>query len=642
MNVPEDSRPRWFRWRWGLVAALAGVCLAVGVWLTRGRVVRSQGGVAEEIKALPDRVVIRPMQGWSVAYSPVGELIAVGVGRPSARGELQLWDAASGQLRARSKERRGVASVAFSPDGDLVAGCNWENLVKIYRTETLDVTVTIDLESRARLAFSPDGKTLATATGRGDRAAETGANVRLWEVATGNEAFSCEGELLHISCLAFSPDGKLVVAGGTVVEHRVAPSPDGKPVIEGNLSVEVNAEEGRVISSADGKPAAEQDVTVPRIAMVGRVICWDVATREKAHVLDAQGGTVAALAFSPDGATMATGGMDKMVRLWEISSGEVKKTLEGHEDWVVSIAFSPDGTMLATGSTDHTARLWDIQSGEPLASVVADTESVRSLAFSPDGGRLVTIGREGSPKLWDITTLREAGTLGPVRVLTESESDLAEAGRARAVRMKARLTLDFPEQFKLEDSRLMTGDGLDQYCKPEPEGLRVTIPENSDPDYSIYDSKIVVRGDFELTAAFTILDIPRPEKGYGAGPRIAILDSRGERAAVQRVHRHHEGQVFIAYNSPILKDGTREHISESIATEGNSGWLRLKREGTTLRYLAAQAGSDHFTQFYESEFPNDVAKIRLITQTGGSPTPVDVLWINLDIRAEHLDDGSEQ
>ena len=108
-----------------------------GVWLALRHADRREAEVAN---TLPERVVTRPMQGWSVAYSPDGKQIAAGVGRPHARGELQLWDAASGKLRARSKERCGVASVAFSPDGLLVAGYNWEDVVKIYRVDTLDVT----------------------------------------------------------------------------------------------------------------------------------------------------------------------------------------------------------------------------------------------------------------------------------------------------------------------------------------------------------------------------------------------------------------------------------------------------------------------------------------------------------------------
>ncbi|NQT16928.1 MAG: DUF1583 domain-containing protein [Planctomycetes bacterium] len=610
MNVSVDSRRRLPRWSWVLVAALLGACLAAGVWLALRRAARREAEVA---KSLPGRAVTKPMQGWSVAYSPDGKQIVAGVGRPNARGELQLWDAVSGKLIARSKEQRGVASVAFSPDGDLVAGCNWEDVVKIYRVDTLDVTVTIPLEKPAELAFSPDGKTLATAIKQHVSFPEPSVNVRLWDVASGNEALQCEGELILIRCVAFSPDGKLIAAAGDAVDHRDGLSPDAKPFAEGG--------QGTV--------------------MVSRVICWDAATGEKALVLEGQGGTVTTLAFSPDGATMATGGRGQ-IRLWDIASSEVKKTLEGHEGWVQSIAFSPDGTMLATGGTDRTAILWDVEVGEPLASFVADTESVRSLAFSPDGATLVTVGREGSPKLWDTTIPRETGALGPVAVLTEPVSDLGEAGRPGAAPMEARLTLDFREQFKLEHSKLLAGGNLGPYCKPELAGLRVTIPENADKNLNTYDTKIVVKGDFEITAGFTFLDVPRPEQGFGAGPRISIEDSLGERAGVHRMHREREGHVFIAYHSPAPEDGVREHLVQYADTEGDSGWLRLSREGTTLSYMAAERGSDHFTRFYESEFPNDVAKLQLVVQTGGSPTRVDVVWTHLDVRAEELAGGVEQ
>lgn len=606
MNVSVDSRRRLPRWSWVLAAALLGTCLAVGVWLTLGRVDRREAEVAG---TLPTHAVITPLQGWSVAYSPDGGQIAVGLGRPSARGELQLWDAASRTLKARSKERRGVMSVAFSPNGDYVAGCNWEDVVKIYRVDTLDVTVTIPLDKPAELAFSPDGKTLATTIEhRAISPEKKGANVRLWEVATGKEAVSCEGELIRIHCVGFSPDGKLIAAGGVAEADATELSPDVTSFVGGDQE----------------------------FVLVGRVVCWDVATGEKAFVLKGPGDSAIALAFSPDGATIATGGTDKTVRLWDIASGEVKKTLDGHEDIVASIAFSPDGTMLATGSMDHTAMLWDVETRERLASFVADTECVRSLAFSPDGGTLVTTGREGSPKLWDITTPREAGARDPVAVLTEPVLDLGGAGRTGGAAMEARLTLDFPEEFKLEHSQLLAAANLGPHCNPEPAGLRVTIPENADTPYNAYDTKIVVKGDFEITAGFTLLDVPRPEEGFGAGQGISIEDSRGERAAVQRTHRQHEGHVFVAYHSPAPKGDKREHIVQLADTEGDSGWLRLRREGTTLSYLAAQRDSDHFTQLYESEFPNDVARLRLVVQTGGSSKPVDVIWTDLDVQAEEL------
>ncbi|NQT16929.1 MAG: DUF1583 domain-containing protein [Planctomycetes bacterium] len=211
-----------------------------------------------------------------------------------------------------------------------------------------------------------------------------------------------------------------------------------------------------------------------------------------------------------------------------------------------------------------------------------------------------------------------------------------------AAKLKASFTQDFHEQFQPRLLELIGGSRPDQLSKLGPKGLHVRIPDDLDVPYCGVSPKIVVKGDFEITAAFTIIDLPRPKEGFGAGVQIYIEDPRHERAAIQRLHREREGHMSAAYRGVITEDGSHQHHAKLQKAAATSGWLRLKRKDTRIQYQVADLNSDTFTQIHETEFTDeDVVLIRLIAQTGGSPTRVDAAWTYLDIRAEELDDGSE-
>lgn len=211
-----------------------------------------------------------------------------------------------------------------------------------------------------------------------------------------------------------------------------------------------------------------------------------------------------------------------------------------------------------------------------------------------------------------------------------------------AAKLKASFTQDFHEQFQPRFLELIGGSRPDQLSKLGPKGLHVRIPDDSDVFYCGVRPKIVVKGDFEITAGFTIIDLPRPKEGFGAGVQIYIEDPRHERAAIQRIHREREGHVFAAYRGVVKEDGSHQHHPRLQEAAATSGWLRLKRVGTRIRYQVADLNSDTFTQIHETEFTDeDVVLLRLIAQTGGSPTRVDAAWTYLDVHAEELDDGSE-
>jgi WD40 repeat protein len=316
---------------------------------------------------------------YAASFSPDGRFLATG----SHDQAIRIWSVSDWkeQLVLRG-HAGGLRGIEWTADGKHLLSVADDGVLRMWQA---DPKVHKPLEMHPpemgtyATVFLPDGRRILTAHYDGHIRAwnsYTGAMVADWVAHQGS---SC-------NMLGASGDGQRVVSCSwdqhvkvwDVDTHALVASRDlGEGVSDCELS-----QDGQWVAAALAGPHAND------------VQLWHVGTNGETAVraLAGHASVVGAVAFSPDGATLASADGEGAIRLWRVASGELVATLSGHKRTVSTLAFSRDGARLASGGADGSVRLWDVAKGDQIQELANLQEAVNRVAFNPSGSRVVAVG----------------------------------------------------------------------------------------------------------------------------------------------------------------------------------------------------------------------------------------------------------
>lgn len=285
-----------------------------------------------------------------LAWSSNGKLLAIA----NANG-ISLYSVASIAL-SRSLGADRTIDVAFKPNGTILASSGTDssrNVVRLWNPETGSLLNTLKGDNLiTSLSFSPNGDILAT--GEGDDLNGIAGVIQLWDVATSVQLAKLEVGKQMVTSIAFSPNGEILASSSKdrVIRLWNLKTKTVQSTLQGYTDLV-----GNVTFNPDGTLLAFGDIDE---YMHGNIRLWDVIKGVEYPKLQTEEGEITSLSFSSKGSLLASGAYDGRLRLWNISTGKQVIALDAHPHGETIVMFNPDGTILVSIGADDVIRLWGV------------------------------------------------------------------------------------------------------------------------------------------------------------------------------------------------------------------------------------------------------------------------------------------
>ena len=300
-----------------------------------------------------------------------------------------------------------VLSVAFSPDGKILATAGADGTVQLHNPADLDqppIRLPSFGQSVEAVEFSPDGRILACATGN-PRSAVDDCQVHLWDLAAKRFVAVLEDptKLKMINAVAYSSDGT-----------RLATASEDDHIRVWQLGPAGN----KLIARLPGYPQGANDVSFATGTHVlasgwgnGRLNVWDVDANKQLVDRPVHVSGIIALAFSHDGQKIVISSRDGPIFYWDMKANDLSEPVESRQGIVESVRFSSDGSQFITGGSNGTVVLWDFADRLPLDRFFGHRDVVFSVAFAPHSHIFASASLDRTVKLWDATKRRDVPSL---------------------------------------------------------------------------------------------------------------------------------------------------------------------------------------------------------------------------------------